>query len=129
MFHKYLLNAYCVVDTVLGNEYLKKQQIGFHHYGVYILKVGFIALQTVKEKIINNPTYKKKSKQIVKNEMNSQEYMLTLLLIMKQMKFKQQDITFDLPEEQRLTRMITSSLGVGVWKVISYQWEHKQPRN
>lgn len=129
MFNKYLLNAYCVVDTVLGTEYLKKQQIGFYHYGVYILKVGFIALQTVKEKIINNPTYKKTSKQIVKNEMNSWEYMLTLLLIMKQMKFKQQDVTFDLPEEQRLTRMITSSLGVGVWKVISYQWKHKQPRN
>lgn len=33
-----LLNAYSVWDTVLGTKYLKKEQIVFYHYGIYILK-------------------------------------------------------------------------------------------
>lgn len=66
-----LLNAYSVWDTVLGTKYLKKEQIVFYHYGIDILKIGLIALQIVKGKLINSPIYKRTSTQMVKNEMNS----------------------------------------------------------
>ena len=50
---------------------LYKTQIGFHHYGIYILKIGLTALQIVKGKLINSPIYKRTSTHMVKNEMNS----------------------------------------------------------
>lgn len=37
MFNKYLLNTYYVLDTVLGTEYLEKEQRGHYPYGDYSL--------------------------------------------------------------------------------------------
>lgn len=58
-FNKYLLNAYYVLVTVLGTEYLENKQIGPYPYGVYILKVGLIFLQILKEKMSSNPIHKR----------------------------------------------------------------------
>lgn len=44
MFNKDLLNAYYVLDTALGTEYLKKEQTGPCLNGVYILEVWLISL-------------------------------------------------------------------------------------
>lgn len=58
MFNKDLLNAYYVLDTALGTEYLKKEQTGPCLNGVYILEVWLISLWIIKEKISNNPIQK-----------------------------------------------------------------------
>lgn len=50
MFNKYLLNAYYVLDTALGTEYLEKEQTGPCPNGVYILEVWLIPYESLKKK-------------------------------------------------------------------------------